>query len=440
MNLAFLEWPVRKQLAIETNTLHRLRIKVLAYVLHLRIVSTGMLLAFYLSRDYTPQTFRVGALLIISILFYIALSMGLQWRKAIHTAVLIFMGIVWTNLLVLDKSVDVVTLQYAAILVLCAFYGLGNRWGITYSLVVVLAFIVFLLAGHQIGSQMRLGPAGSDNIAIGLLLFNDMIFFILIHYCFFNAFNETIRTLDARTMELTENLNLQEKLQQKQQEELVHQKHLLASISHDIKSPLRFLMITTGRLATSHPDLPTVRAISQSSYRLYNFMKNLLEYTEFRYKNTGITFTYLDVSELVAQTFEIFSAQAVANSNTLVNEVAPGVIVKSNLQLVGIVLHNLIDNANKVTSAGNIIVKFEDYRNELHILVCDDGQGMSPEIMNWINSPAKVPGPDDNPQSFGMGLLIVKEISQLLRAKLLAVPFEPSGTAIHIIFSKNNPL
>ena len=439
MSLAFLEWPVRKQLATETNTLNRLRIKVLAYILHLRILSMAILLVFYLSGDYSQQTIRVAGLLVTSILFYVALSMGLPWKKAIHTAVMIFMLIIWGNLLLVDNFISLVTLQYAVILIVCAFYGLGSRWGVIYSFIVLLAFLTFLLTGHTVGSSIPLGAAGSVKIAVGLLLINDLIFLILVHYYFFSSFNETIRTLDARTVELTANLGLQQELQQKQKEEMVHQMHLLASISHDIKSPLRFLMITTGRLATSYPDLPTVRAISQSSYRLYNFMKNLLEYTEFRYKNTGITFSYMDLNELVAQKFEIFSAQAVNQSNTLVNEVSPGVIVKSNLQLVGIILHNLIDNANKVTSHGNIIVKVEDHRNELHLIVCDDGQGMNPEIRNWINSQAKVPGPDDNPQSFGMGLLIVKEISTLIKVKLLAVPFQPRGTAIHIIFSKNNP-
>jgi signal transduction histidine kinase len=438
MSSSFLEWPVRKQLANEANTLHRVRIRVIAYILHLRILSTGLLLVFNLYENYEHYTARIAVLFGVAVLFYIALVMGLNWRKAIHTAVVIFLSIIWINMFILDHELNLVTAQYAAIASVCAFYGLGNRWGLFYSAIALAAFVTYLLTGNSLGAEIPLGPLGSGKFASSLFLFNDFFFLVLIHYYFFSSFNETIEKLDVRTVELTDNIRELQLAQRKQEEEFVHQKHLLASISHDIKSPLRFLMITSDRLAKSHPDLPTVRAISQSSYRLYNFMKNLLEYTEFRYKNTGINLAYLDLHELVEQKIEIFAGQAESASNRLINEVPPGVILKSNMQLVGIILHNLIDNANKVTFGGKIMITCEDHRNELHLIVTDTGQGMDPGIMNWMNSPDKVPGPEHNPQSFGMGLLIVKEVSALIRVKLYAKPFEPQGTSIHIIFSKGN--
>ncbi|KQS27677.1 sensor histidine kinase KdpD [Dyadobacter sp. Leaf189] len=439
MSSSFLEWPVRKQLATEVNTLDRVRIRVLAYILHLRILSTGVLLVFFLLQDYEQQSVRIAVLFCVSLLFYIALTLGLHWRLAIHIAVNVFLFILWTNLFIVDKTLNLVTIQYAGIASVCAFYGLGNRLGLIYSAIALAAFVLYLALGNTVGAEIPLGPLGSGSFAAALFLVNDFFFLVLIHYYFFSSFNATMEVLDARTIELTENIGKLEQAQIKQQEEFVHQKHLLASISHDIKSPLRFLMTTTARLAKNYPDLPTVRAISQSSYRLYNFMKNLLEYTEFRYKNTDVNFAYLDVCELVEQKLDIFAEQAESQCNSLVNAVESGVILKSNLQLVGIILHNLIDNANKVTSQGQIKITCEDHRNQLHLIVSDTGPGMDPGIMEWINSPHRIPGPEHNPQSFGMGLLIVKEISGLIRAKLLAQPFTPRGTSIHIIFSKNNP-
>ncbi|WP_439556696.1 sensor histidine kinase [Dyadobacter sp.] len=439
MTSSFLEWPVRKQLATEVNTLDRVRIRVLAYILHLRILSTGVLLVFFLLQNYGQQSVRIAVLFCVSLLFYIALTLGLHWRTAIHTAIIVFLSILWTNLFIVDKTLNLVTIQYAAIASVCAFYGLGNRLGLIYSAIALAAFVLYLGLGNTVGAEIPLGPLGSGSFAASLFLANDFFFLVLIHYYFFSSFHATMEVLDARTIELTENIGKLEQAQIKQQEEFVHQKHLLASISHDIKSPLRFLMTTTGRLAKNYPDLPTVRAISQSSYRLYNFMKNLLEYTEFRYKNTGVNFAYLDVCELVEQKLEIFAEQAESQCNSLVNAVESGVILKSNLQLVGIILHNLIDNANKVTSQGQIKITCEDHRNQLHLIVTDTGPGMDSGIMDWINSTHRVPGPEHNPQSFGMGLLIVKEISSLIHASLLAEPSSFSGTSIRIIFSKNNP-
>ncbi|NIJ55054.1 sensor histidine kinase [Dyadobacter arcticus] len=438
MNLSFLEWPVRKQLTEETDTLHRARIKVLSYALHLRLFTTGLLFVFYLSQENPIQTIRTGILMGVAILLYLAVSMGFDWRKAIHIAVLIFMAIIWTNLFASDNGLHLVTLQYVAIISTCAFYGLGNWWGLFYSAASLIPFLIYIGLGNHIGILLPWGPEGAGNFGVGILLFHNFFFLILINYYFFNSFYETIQKLDSRTVELTESLRSLEDSRKTQEEELSHQKHLLASISHDIKSPLRFLMTTTSRLARNYPDLPTVRAISQSSYRLYNFMKNLLEYTEFRYKNNGLNFVYLDVNDLVEQKFSIFASEAESNSNALVNGVEPGVILKNNPQLVGIILHNLIDNANKVTHDGTVDVRSVDFRNELHLVVSDSGQGMDQRIMDWINGPSKMPGPEHNAQSFGMGLLIVKELSLLVRAKLHAEPNFPSGTSVHIIFSKNN--
>ncbi|MCE6987538.1 HAMP domain-containing sensor histidine kinase [Dyadobacter sp. CY323] len=438
MNLSFLQWPVRKQLAEETNTLNRARIMVLSYALHLKLLTTAMLLASYTMHDYDSEAIRVAVLMVIAVLFYIAVSLGCSWRKAIHAAILIFMLIVWTNLLSFSNGLHLVTLQYMVIISLCSFYGLGNFWGLIYSFGTVLPFVIYLLTGHTIGSGIPWGPPGAGHFAIAILLFHNFVFLVLINYYFFNSYQKTIRELDARTMALTASLSSLEEARESQEQEIAHQQHLLASISHDIKSPLRFLMTTTARLARNYPDLPTVRAISQSSSRLYNFMKNLLEYTELRYKENGMNFTYMDVNELVSEKLAIFATEAESNSNVLVNHVPPGVILKNNPQLIGIILHNLIDNANKVTQGGTVTVSCEDLRNELLLNVSDTGAGMDRRIMNWVNSDVKLPGSEHNAQSFGMGLLIIKELTRLVHARLVAKPNSPAGTSVHIIFSKNS--
>ncbi|TLV02289.1 sensor histidine kinase [Dyadobacter luticola] len=438
MNFSFLEWPVRKQLAQEKNNLHRARIKILSYALHLRLVTTALLLAFYVIQDAKVQIVRISVLLAVAILFYIVVSMGANWRRSIHAAVLIFLTIIWTNLFAFEGGLNLATLQYVAIISTCSFYGLGNKWGLSYSGLAITPFILYIILGHSVGLMVPWGPEGSGNFGLAVLLFHNFIFLVLINYYFFNSFYDTIQALDSKTTELTASLNSLEQSRVRQDDELRHQKHLLASISHDIKSPLRFLMTTTARLARNYPDLPTVRAISQSSSRLYNFMKNLLEYTELRYKNSVLNLVYLDLNELVQQKFEIFVTEAEGNSAMLVNHVLPGVILKSNPQLISIILHNLIDNAIKVTYDGKITVSCTDHRNELHLTVTDSGTGMDPRIMGWINSPSKIPGTEHNAQSFGMGLLIVKELSSLVGAKLLAEPNLPSGTSVHIIFSKNS--
>lgn len=434
---SILEWPVRKQLECEPSILNRARIKVLSYALNLKICTTTLLLIFYHLENYRIQAVRAAVLLAIVIVYYIAIASGFQWRKAAHAAMFIFMLIIWSNLYFFQKGVDLVTLQYIVVVSVAAFYGLGNRWGVVYSTIAAAPFLAHVLMGHHLNGYIAWGPLGSGRITIAIQLFQNFILIVLINYFFFSSFYETISDLDARRDELRASLESLEDSQRKLQTEYVHQKHLIASISHDIKSPLRFLMTTTGRLARNHPDLSMVRAISQSSYRLYHFMKNLLEYTEFRYKNSNVQFTYLDLNEMVEQKFAIFTQDAEVNANRFVNGVTPGAIIKNNQQLVSIILHNLIDNANKATNGGTVSVTHEDFREELHLIVHDTGPGMESMVSDWINSESKqLPENESASQNFGMGLLIVKEISTLIRARLLVKPNQPVGTSVHIIFSK----
>lgn len=436
MILSFIDWPVQKQLSEEKNVLNIARIKVLSSSLHLRLVSNALLIALYVAENHTFQVKRVGFLTGVVVLYYFALRLGLNWRKAIHIAILIFVLIIWSNLFLYQDGFHVVTLQYVVIISIYGFYGLGSKWGTFYSLFAILPFLLYIYLGHPLGTAIPWGPMGVSKMTIAILLLHNFFFLFLINYYFFNSFYSTISTLDARSMELTSSLAFQEESQKQLESEFKHQKLLLASISHDIKSPLRFLMATTGRLAKSNPDLPTIRAISQSSYRLYHFMKNLLEYTQFRYRNTRVTFNYLDVHELVDQKFAIFMAEAESSGNQFLNTVPEGVILKNNVQLLSIVLHNLIDNANKVTSKGLIEVTHKDYRDEVHLIIRDTGPGMDPAIISWINSSEKVPGAELDPESFGMGLVIVKEVSALINAMLLAEPNGKQGVALSIIFKK----
>lgn len=434
---SILEWPVRKQLETEPSILNRARIKVLSYALSLKILTTSLLLIFYQMEHHHVQAVRAAVLLGIIVVYYIAVSNGFPWRKAVHAAMAIFMAIIWTNLYVFQKGFDLVTLQYLVVVSVAGFYGLGNRWGVIYSTFAVVPFIAYVLAEQHLAGYISWGPHGSGRITIAIQLFQNFTLIVLINYFFFSSFYDTINDLDAKTVELRSSLQYLEDSRERLETEYTHQKHLIASISHDIKSPLRFLMTTTGRLARNHPDLSTVRAISQSSYRLYHFMKNLLEYTEFRYKNSDVQFTYLDMNEMVEQKFAIFTQDAEVNANRFVNEVTPGVIIKNNAQLVSIILHNLIDNANKATNSGTISVTYQDFRDELHLIVKDTGPGMDATVSEWINSDSKqLPGNGNAAQNFGMGLLIVKEISTLIRARLQAKPNGPNGTAVHIIFMK----
>jgi hypothetical protein len=158
MNLSFLEWPVRKQLALETSILNRARIKVLSYSVHLRLLTCAMLLVYYMANNYQFQTIRMAILTVVAVVFYIVLAMGWDWRKLIHAGILIFILIIISSLFFYQKGFHLVTLQYVVIISIYAFYGLGNRWGIIYSLAAVVPFVLYILFESMQVVEIPWGP------------------------------------------------------------------------------------------------------------------------------------------------------------------------------------------------------------------------------------------------------------------------------------------
>jgi signal transduction histidine kinase len=90
--------------------------------------------------------------------------------------------------------------------------------------------------------------------------------------------------------------------------------------------------------------------------------------------------------------------------------------------MLAIMIHNLIDNATKFTSKGVIRVFSEtDEQGQVRLMISNTGQGISDELMEVINSP-DLDGNEDIMRPFGrktgLGLLIVKEIAELIQVRL----------------------
>jgi len=67
--------------------------------------------------------------------------------------------------------------------------------------------------------------------------------------------------------------------------------------------------------------------------------------------------------------------------------VPPGLIVRSNPELLSVVIHNLIDNASKYGRNGQIRIRTNTSGNMVHLIIADSGKGIDPEIREWFNNP-----------------------------------------------------
>ncbi|WAC09422.1 sensor histidine kinase [Dyadobacter pollutisoli] len=203
---------------------------------------------------------------------------------------------------------------------------------------------------------------------------------------------------------------------------------LLASMTHDIQSPLNYIILTSGAIPAmvKKGEVETVaeigQVISNSSQRMSDLLRGLLDYVKLHVYGNSVQFEDVNLKVLVENKFEIFRSVIALNGNQFLNELPDNLTVSSDYQMLAIMIHNLIDNATKFTSKGVIRVFSEtDEQGQVRLMISNTGQGISDELMEVINSP-DLDGNEDIMRPFGrktgLGLLIVKEIAELIQVRL----------------------
>jgi signal transduction histidine kinase len=159
--------------------------------------------------------------------------------------------------------------------------------------------------------------------------------------------------------------------------------------------------------------------IANSSQNMSNLMKDLLDYTKANVYGKSLALEDVNLRKLTATKYEIFKNVIEQKNNRFVNEIPETVTVHTDLQLLAIIIHNLIDNATKFTRDGLIRVKAEQNEEGLRLTVTNNGTPMPPEIVNLFNqenyrsATGTVSG-----RNTGLGLLIVREIAALIRVPI----------------------
>ena len=275
-----------------------------------------------------------------------------------------------------------------------------------------------------------------------VILFSILIVFLLI-----KARTKRVRkrnrqleeNIFERTQELQSTIKAYEISQKRIGHQFYFQRRLIAAITHDIKSPLRYLMMTGEALYKSEKNKPVdeegLKAIYTSSTQIYHFTANLLEYAKGFTNEALQTKTKFNLHHLVEEKIAIFQSIANTHSIRIDNLVKPDTNISSNKQLLSVILHNLLDNAVKFTSVGEISFDYETIDNCSKIMVKDSGKGMKPNQVTWCNEPnteEMIKNKNEIDANGGLGLIIVKELLQMIDGQLYVEAEVNKGTSFEI--------
>lgn len=242
----------------------------------------------------------------------------------------------------------------------------------------------------------------------------------------------------SRTRELEKTMTiLQESDEQLRKQSFMH-KRLLAAITHDIKTPLRFLIrVNKDEPSSGVLQEKEIKTVTYDSlYRMHHLVDNLIHYMRISFLTGEFSEDTVDVGQLMEEKMEIFRPVSGSKGIQIINHIPPEMTVVVNKLLLAVVLHNLLDNAVKYTARGVVELTAERGERVLTIHLSDTGYGMPPAIRDWINQVEK----DSNGHygSAGIGLILVKELLTVINGRLVAYPGVNGGTKVSLQLPLND--
>lgn len=224
---------------------------------------------------------------------------------------------------------------------------------------------------------------------------------------------------------------------------------IIAILGHDLFVPLKFLsqmgntMIKNYESMTNEDVLDALLSISNTSNRLSMLCKNILSWIQYEKDDLELSHQEFELNDVVDQMIQIMSLATKQKGNTIIKDLPNKKIVNTNLDALGIVILNLLNNANRFSQNSHIYIKCdENNQKELIIKIKDEGIGMKDEIQKSILSQEHrhLTLPDtDHQKSSGIGYYIIREILKSVNGKIeISSNDKKVGTEITIIWPTNH--
>lgn len=221
--------------------------------------------------------------------------------------------------------------------------------------------------------------------------------------------------------------------------EIKQQETLVKSISHDIKSPLKFLASSLNHLSDNihiqqDPKLKRqIEAIQMSSDQLYEYVENLIKYSTLFTEGKKLEDKSYSLYELIEEKIQLFEKIATSDHTIIINNVPKNTVIKTNNKVLSIIIHNLLDNAIKNTKNGKIELQCAIKDHMLSLQISDNGKGMSQELITYYLDFYK------NPivKNYHLGLHMIIELLLIIKGNITIKSEINEGTTIEITVGCN---
>ncbi len=423
--LPFFNWSLKKALNTEPDNFIRARIRIIFTILIFSILKAAIAVTCASAAGQERQQQRA----FIAVIIYLSLLKIILWvpsRAKVLAHIMLTAGIVliFTNLFFYAHQINLVTLQFLFMIIVCGFYTISARAGFAYSIIAAFPVVFFLLSGGNIvidsaDLSQELASPGTELIAI-----LNFVSIIIAHYLFLRAFQANIKEKEALNVQLARSAEEANHL-------AVSRANFLSTMSHELRTPLNAVIGTAELLIKDKPEEKqeeNLKILQSSALDLLSLINNVLDFNKIDSDNLQLEKVPVKLSELVQNVCAALRIRAHGKGLKFtldIEEQLKNIYVSTDPMRLSQVLYNLVGNAIKFTETGSVFVKLscaEMRTGNAKVLfsISDTGVGISKDKYETIFE-LFTQADSDTTRKYGgtgLGLPIVKQLLLLFGSKI----------------------
>ncbi|MGB0430753.1 MAG: sensor histidine kinase [Bacteroidia bacterium] len=250
--------------------------------------------------------------------------------------------------------------------------------------------------------------------------------------------------LAVATVYMSSNIfkNQQEKQTQQLEESNKSKEKLIAMLSHDFRSPINSIKGILELFKLGEIDEVEFQAyinkLSEQIETTSSLMDNTLYWIKSQMESTKPNIEDILVSEIINPIVKSLNSQIQAKNITLISDLEPSLKIKSDYNILTIIIRNLLSNAIKFTkpNTGLITIKTGvNANNNSIITITDNGIGMSKDQLKQLFKSNHSKHGTSGEKGFGLGLSLVKSYTELLQISIDTSSKVNHGTTIRLQFN-----
>jgi signal transduction histidine kinase/ActR/RegA family two-component response regulator len=251
---------------------------------------------------------------------------------------------------------------------------------------------------------------------------------------------ELVQTVELRTRELSEREIELRKAKEHAESASRAKTAFLANVSHELRTPINSILgytqILQRRPEIREPVKSRLATIMASGEHLLEMINEILDLSRVESGNVSVTLRPLELPKFITGIVDEFEVRAVRGNLRFIHETTGALPewIQTDPVRLRQVLYNLLGNAMKFTTQGEVSFRVFAELDRIRFEVADTGKGIPQPELPFIFQPFyQATNNDLSTQGAGLGLYISKQIVDLLGGQIMATSGLGQGSTFSFV-------